>query len=330
MIAQESSLDPSSTTVTSTSVPRWPIALASALGRKAAVAVVGDDDAYPRRGGGVAGWDGNSAPIAGDVTPRDVIAQRRCPIVAARGQGRHDRGGRPPRVALGARRVRLRPAVDALRRRRRPVWLGSLGSTTPYGKGWGFDRGTPVDRWYIERFLARNRADITGRVLEVKDSGYTNRFGHALTERAVLDVDAGNEHATHVADLASGDALPGGAFDCFLLNQTLQLIFDHRAALTHAHRIVRPGGVLLLTVPVTSRLCDPPLTDYWRFTPLAVAGLLEDVFGAGAVTVNGHGNVLAQVAFLEGLAAEDLKAAELAVDDPSLPLVVCARAVRAA
>ena len=226
--------------------------------------------------------------------------------------------------------MRLRLAVDALRRRRRPVRLGSLSSTKPFGKPWGFHRGTPVDRWYIERFLARHRSNITGRVLEVKDSGYTDRFGHAVTERAVLDVDAGNEHATHIADLARGDALPSAAFDCFLLNQTLQLIFDVRGALTHAHRILRPGGVLLLTVPVTSRLCEPPLTDYWRFTPLAVAGLLEEIFEGGAVTVSGHGNVLAQVAFLEGLAAEDLTAAELAVDDPSLPLVVCARAVRAA
>lgn len=226
--------------------------------------------------------------------------------------------------------MRLRAAAAALRRRRRPVRLGSLGSTAPFGGDWGFARGTPVDRWYIERFLARNRDDITGRVLEVKDSGYTDRLGHALTERAVLDVDPANERATHVADLARADGLPSGAFDCFLLNQTLQLIFDVSAALTHAHRILRPGGVLLLTVPVTSRLCDPPLTDYWRFTPLAVAGLLDEIFGPGAVTVSGHGNVLAQVAFLEGLAAEDLTTAELQVDDASLPLVVCARAVRAA
>jgi len=272
--------------------------------------------------------DGNGDPIAGDAIPREAIAPR--PYSRRRGRGRHDSSPRRARVAPGARRMRLRPAVDALRRRRRPVRLGSLASTTPFGKPWGFDRGTPVDRWYIERFLARNRADITGRVVEVKDSGYTDRLGHALTERAVLDVDSANQHATHIADLAHADNLPSGAFDCFVLTQTLQLIFDHHAALAHAHRILAPGGVLLLTVPVTSRLCDPPLTDYWRFTPLAVAGLLKEIFHGGAVTVSGHGNVLSQVAFLEGLAAEDLTKEELAVDDPSLPLVVCARAVKAA
>ena len=225
--------------------------------------------------------------------------------------------------------LRLGPVVGALRRRRGPVWLGSLGSTAPFGGNWGYDRGTPVDRWYIERFLAEHSRDVTGRVLEVKDSGYTDRFGHALQERAVLDVDPANPLATYVADLAAADGVPDDAFDCFVLTQTLQLVFDVRAALGHAHRILRPGGVLLATMPVASRICDPPLTDHWRFTPLAARRLLAEAFGAGEVSVAGRGSVLAQIAFLEGLAAEDLTARELAVDDERFPLVVCARAVKA-
>lgn len=225
--------------------------------------------------------------------------------------------------------MRLRPLLGALRRRHRPVLLGSLGSTSPVSSSWGYDRGRPVDRWYIERFLEEHRADITGRVLEVKDSMYTDRYGRAIEERAVLDVDAGNERATHVADLAAADALPSEAFDCFILTQTLQLIFDLAAAIHHAHRVLRPGGVLLATLPVASRVVDPPLTDFWRFTPLAAAHLLEDGFGAGAVAVEGRGNVLSQIAFLKGLAAEDLSEDELAADDARFPLVVCARAVRA-
>ena len=224
--------------------------------------------------------------------------------------------------------MRLRAAVEALRRRRRPVLLGSLGSTAPYGAAWGYDRGSPVDRWYIERFLGEHRSDITGRVLEVKDSGYTDRFGHALTERAVLDVDARNTRATYVSDLATGESLPSAAFDCFILTQTLQFVFDLRSALANARRLLRPGGVLLATLPVCSRVCEPPLTDYWRFTPTAVGRMLGEVFGPDAVTVHGHGNVLAQVAFLEGLAAEDLTLAELGRDDHRFPLIVCARAVR--
>lgn len=225
--------------------------------------------------------------------------------------------------------MRLRPMIYALRRRRRPVWLGSLGSTKPVSADFGYDRGTPVDRWYIERFLAGHRDDITGRVLEVKDSGYTDRFGHAVTERGVLDIDPANEHATYVADLNVGDGLPDETFNCFILTQTLQYMYDVPKALRQVHRILQPGGTLLLTVPVTSRVLDPPQVDYWRFTPPVVSRLLSDAFGPdAAVVVRGHGSVLSQVAFLEGLAAEELGTAELEADDARFPLLVCARAVR--
>jgi SAM-dependent methyltransferase len=231
---------------------------------------------------------------------------------------------------LPARRrasLRLGSVAAALRRRQRPAWLGSLGATTPFAGQWGYDRGTPVDRWYIERFLAAHGADIRGHVLEVKDAGYTERFGRGVSDSAVLDVDAGNPRATLVGDLVSGDGLPGAAFDCFVLTQTLQYLADPRAALANARRLLRPGGVLLATLPVTSRICDT-LTDHWRFTPVGARSLFDEAFGRGAVHVEAHGNVLAQVAFLEGLAAEDLTPGELAFDDALYPLVVCVRAVR--
>jgi SAM-dependent methyltransferase len=210
------------------------------------------------------------------------------------------------------------------------VRLGSLARTQPVSSSWGYDRGTPVDRWYIDRFLDEHRADVTGRVLEVKDSAYTDRFGIGVTERAVLDLDPENPNATHVADLASGEGLEDEGFDCFICTQTLQFVFDVPAALATAHRVLRPGGVLLATVPVASRVCGPPLTDFWRFTPLAMDRLLKAAFGEGSVTVRGTGSVLSQVAFLEGLAAEELTPGELAVDDERFPLLVCARAVRQA
>ncbi|HVE69467.1 MAG TPA: methyltransferase domain-containing protein [Solirubrobacteraceae bacterium] len=221
-------------------------------------------------------------------------------------------------------------AMRSLRRGHRPVRFGSLRSTRPLSGAWGYDRGTPVDRWYIDRFLGEHRADVTGRVLEVKDSGYTRRFGHDVTEEGVLDVDAANGRATYVADLADGEGLPSDAFDCFILTQTLQYVYDVPAALRQARRVLRPGGVLLATVPSASRVTDPPATDYWRFTPPGLARLLAEAFGPGATTVQARGNVLATVAFLEGLAAEDLERSELSDDDERLPLIVCARAVRGA
>src|SRR3954451_1583936 len=138
-------------------------------------------------------------------------------------------------------------AESRLRRLRKPAILGTLRRTRPLSDSWGRDRGTPVDRYYIERFLHEHRTDIRGRVLEVKDAGYTTRFGVGVSASAVLDVDATNPHATIVADLAWADGVGSESFDCFVLTQTLQLIPDLRAALVHARRLLRPGGVLLAT-----------------------------------------------------------------------------------
>ena len=58
-------------------------------------------------------------------------------------------------------------------------WWRPATPLEPVSRSFGFDRGTPVDRRYIEQFLARHAAAIRGDVLEVGDDGYTRRFGGA-------------------------------------------------------------------------------------------------------------------------------------------------------
>lgn len=221
---------------------------------------------------------------------------------------------------------------DGMRKRLRrlagPAWMGTLRRTTPLSTEWGFDRGTPIDRYYIDQFLSEHQADIRGRVLEIKNSAYTERFGTAVEQREVLDIDSRNPDATIVADLANAYDVPTDAFDCFILTQTLQLIFDTRGAIQHAHRMLRPGGVLLVTVPTISRVVPRYglETDYWRFTTAACAALFMPVFGERRVTITPYGNVLASTAFLTGMAAEELSRKELAMVDPYFPVIVGVRA----
>jgi SAM-dependent methyltransferase len=222
------------------------------------------------------------------------------------------------------------PVLRLLRRMRRPTWPGVLRRTSPVSHSWGFDRGTPVDRYYIEQFLSEHRDDVRGRVLEIKDSAYTDRFGTGVEVSEVLDMDGANPRATVVADLAAADHVPSDSFDCFVLTQTLHLIYDVQAAVAHAHRILRPGGVLLVTAPVTSRILPRYglEMDHWRFTPASCRRLFGDAFGPERVTVTAYGNVLACKAFLDGVAAEELPRRKLDVHDPYFPLVVTVRAVK--
>ena len=229
------------------------------------------------------------------------------------------------RVREATRRLRQR-----VRRLVRPARLGTLRRTQPLSDDFGFDRGTPVDRYYIERFLARHRSDVRGRVLEVKEPTYTKRFGTEVHRCDILDLDASNSLATLVADLAEGNGLPADSFNCFILTQTLQLIYRADAAVRHAHRVLQPGGVLLATLPAVSRLAYRPevAPDYWRFTAAACSRLFGEAFGPDHVTVRAHGNMLTCIAFLAGMAIEELKRAELETDDPLFPLVVTVRAVK--
>lgn len=218
-----------------------------------------------------------------------------------------------------------------LRRIGRPALLGTLRRTTPLSDAWGFDRGTPIDRYYLEQFLSDHRADITGRTLEVKDDTYTARFGRQTDEHHILDIDPTNARATIVADLAAADDVAAEQFDCFVLTQTLHLIYDLAAAVRHAHRLLRPGGVLLVTVPTTSRIIPRYglEVDHWRLTPRSCGRLFGDQFGPEQIQVRSYGNALTGIAFLTGMAAEELTARELAEHDPYFPLLVAVRAVKA-
>ncbi len=217
-----------------------------------------------------------------------------------------------------------------LRRLRRPAWFGSLGGVTPISESWGFDRGTPVDRYYIEQFLTERRGDIRGRVLEILDSSYTRRFGTDVARADVLDINAANPKATIVADLTAATDVPGDQFDCFVLTQTLHLIYDTRAAVAHAHRLLRPGGVVLATLPVVSRIVPRYglEADQWRFTAASARRMFADEFGDAQVEVRTYGNVLASVAFLKGVAVEELSRRRLEVHDPFFPMLVAVRAVK--
>ena len=222
----------------------------------------------------------------------------------------------------------LGDARRAWRRARRPAPAAIAAIGEPTSRVFGFDRGTPIDRHYIEAFLDANSDRVRGRVLEVGDDAYTKRFGDGrVTRRDVLHVDAKSPDATIVADLAAGDAIPGAAFDCVILTQTLHLVYDVRAALATLRRILRPGGTLLATFPGLSQLsCDVWRdTWYWGFTTRGARRLFAEAFPDAEVEIESHGNVLAATAFLQGIAMQELERFELDHKDPSYELLITAR-----
>ena len=235
-------------------------------------------------------------------------------------------------VPSSARR-RLRPVRRAYVdwRKRRPPDLGDLRRVTPIDPNWGFERGTPIDRVYVERFVGAHASDIRGRVLEIAAPDYTTRFGTGVERVDVLMAREGNPQATIVADLADAPQIPDDTFDCAIVTQTLQFVWDAPAALSTLHRILAPGGVLLATVPGITKISPPEdeeFGEWWHFTARSAHRLAEQAFGEGAVEVEAFGNVLAAAGFLYGLAASDLRAEELDAHDRLYEVVVGVRAVK--
>lgn len=222
----------------------------------------------------------------------------------------------------------LRRAAAAARRRvspRHPHW-GNLRRREPFCAHWGYTRGTPVDRVYIERFLELHRAVIRGDVAEMMSGDYARRFGGDGVRVHVVDVDPANAAATVHADLCADGALPAGAFDTWLLTQTLQFVTDPVAALANVWRSLRPGGAALVTVPCSSPLAatGAPSGDLWRWTPAGLDVLCRRAMPGAAVQTRGWGTLAAGTAFALGLAAEELRPGDLEPPDPRYPLIAAA------
>lgn len=243
-----------------------------------------------------------------------------------RGPGLRDKivrrieGALPPAVKRAMKRSVQRPRVGK-------VDMGDLRRTKPISKWWGWARGTPVDRHYIEGFLAAHRDDVRGRAMEVGDVRYITEFGgERVTSVDVLNyVDLPS--TTIVADLVDAPDIPDDRFDCIICTQVLQFTKDPAAALATMRRILAPGGTLLMTVPCVSNLdTEANWHDRWRFTSRAVTEMAESAGSAGDdISIESHGNVLAIVSFLHGLSAEELDPEELAERDGRYEMIVTLR-----
>lgn len=200
----------------------------------------------------------------------------------------------------------------------------------PISRNFGIDRGVPIDRYYIEKFLSTHRQKVRGAVLEIAGSTYTRRFGDdRVSQPLVLHVHEGHG-ADIVCDLSR--ECPREAFlDCFILTQTLPFVYDLRSTIHNAVRMLKPGGSLLITAGGISQISRDDMErfgHFWGFTDLALRRLLEEELPAECVVTQSYGNVLAAASFLYGLAQHELSTEELDHFDSLYPLIVGVVATR--
>jgi len=211
------------------------------------------------------------------------------------------------------------------------VNMGDLARLDPFSRAFGYDRGGPVDRYYIDNFLEKNSALIKGRVLEIGDNEYTLKFGGAkVTQSDILHVNETNPNATFIGDITNAPHLPGNGFDCIVLTQTLHLIYDYKEAIKTCFRILKPGGSLLLTVPGITSIDagEWKSTWYWAFTDISIKRILEETFDVDNIIVDAFGNILTATAFLYGMGLQEVSKNKLDYYDPSYQVTISAIATK--
>lgn len=195
----------------------------------------------------------------------------------------------------------------------------------PVSRVFGQDRGTTIRRYYIDRFLTRERSALRGRVLEIGDDRYARAYAEPGSLIDVLDPDPGCAKATLTGDLVSGAGVPHGRFDAVILTQVLHVLPDMEAALRTAASALRQGGSVLATLPCVSQVSRYDMDrwgDYWRVTDRGASALFGRVFPPEKVRVTAYGNVLSAIASLAGLAAEELEAKELDTVDADYQVLI--------
>jgi hypothetical protein len=201
----------------------------------------------------------------------------------------------------------------------------------PVSEKYGFDRGIPIDRFYVNQFLFAHRLAVAGDVVEVGDPDYTLRFGGGRVSSGDVLMPSPTAGATVIADLSRPESVPTERWDCFLATQVLVCMDDFRPAATSIHRALKPGGTALVTLPTLQRYhprsIDPwPLR--WAFSPLAARELFAAVFGAENVAVTTFGNAVAASAFLDGYATHELEPSRLTYSDPTCPVTIGLRVTK--
>lgn len=212
------------------------------------------------------------------------------------------------------------------------IKIKEITNKEPVSKVFGFDRGTPIDRYYIESFLKEQSHLIQGNVLEIAESTYTNQFGVGVSQSHILHYDNSNTKATIIGDLCDTTTLPENTIDCFICTQTFNFIYDYKKAIEGSYHVLKKEGVLLATLA-----CMTPISkydadrwgDYWRFMPQAVQKMFAEVFSEHQITLSLYGNSAVAALFMKGYSLEDIKKeVDLDYTDELFPLIIGVKAIK--
>jgi SAM-dependent methyltransferase len=132
----------------------------------------------------------------------------------------------------------------------------------------------------VARFLERvgkQYGNRSGRLLDIAPQVHEGArpFFPPSVKVETLDIDP-KAGATWVGDLCKTNAfLPDGSFDFIVCTEVLEHVLQPFAAAAELRRLLKPGGLVFVTVPFNFRI-HGPLPDCWRFTEHGLRALFGE------------------------------------------------------
>lgn len=180
----------------------------------------------------------------------------------------------------------------------------------------GFGRGLPIDRYYIDEYFFENSKFIFGNCLEFGDSAYLDRYGTFVTKKNIFNYSATPyiRGSNIDGDITKLTSLPKDEFDCIVCINVLNFIYDLPKALLGLKHMLKTDGKILLTMAgVASHISRYDMNrwgDFWRVTDKAAILLLEES-GFKIELMSMYGNPYACTAQINGYCVEDVNKNEL-------------------
>src|SRR6478672_9102903 len=119
----------------------------------------------------------------------------------------------------------------------------------------------------------------SGVMLDVGGMGkpYACFFQDKVTHHFAIDISP--EDSVDIVGDARLIPLADGTVDAVLCTQVIEHIPEPVPVIREIHRVLRPGGTLILSVPAIFPQHGAP-GDYWRYMPDGLAWMLRDFRGA--------------------------------------------------
>jgi SAM-dependent methyltransferase len=116
-----------------------------------------------------------------------------------------------------------------------------------------------------------------GRMLDIGcgNKPYQSVFAPRVSEHVGCDVVQSDEHRVDIFCPATDIPLPDSSFDTVLCTQVIEHVANHQGVIKEAVRLLKDGGVLILSAPMYWPLHEEPY-DFFRFTKHGLTHILEE------------------------------------------------------